>query len=183
METDLTPPGPSRKTKQSFLVLHEDELQRAYVEWLKVVYSHPLVNLRPLPADQDLAALMAHAANLRRAEKRKGTHFDQVWIVINLADPSRLNDVLELAEHHRVALATVAPDFSTWLRLHWHPGEAAPVPLLRELSAAGCEAAFADRLEDAIERSRTQDGTTFHFLIDALAASISGYNAGTKVGH
>lgn len=170
--TDLTPPRPNRQTKRSFLILCEDDDQAAYLEWLKSAFVHPLLTIRQLPERLLPGEAAAHAATLHKAEKSKGTHFDEVWCLLTVPTKQSLIDALELQKSSKILLAATVGTFTAWLELHWEDGATLPATLIEETSPAGFAAALQDRVEVALRRAAADPSiTTVDRLVRALDAS------------
>lgn len=180
INTDLTPPRPEFDPKRSLIVFTEDSEQKTYVEWLRNAYDHPLLNIRPLPSGATVAEAMAHAAATRRAEGEMGTHFDESWCMLSLADSPSLDSAIDIAARHDVRLAGTVGGIANWIRLHWEQGEPVPSPLIGEVSVEAFEDILASRRATAVRRAIGTPGiTTVHELLQSLQRSADGFS-GTK---
>jgi hypothetical protein len=159
--------------KRGYLVLCEDRVQRAYLEWLKVEFDHPLLSIRLLPIGLDIAEALAYARKMWSTEKKRGTHFDEAWCLWTPADHVAFADALRLADAGRVKLAATIGQFAAWLEMHWRPDESLPTPLIAESSAEGFGAALAGRLNIASRRAEEEElqTTTMHHLVLELSRS------------
>jgi hypothetical protein len=152
--------------------LCENDDQAAYLEWLKSEFDHPLLTIRKFSDLPSPSEAFTQAVNLRRSEKTKGTHFDEVWCVLTLPTVDDVVEALSMPRPTGVHLAVTAGDFAIWLRLHWEETEQLPLVLIEETSPSGFAAALAGRVGIALRRASQRSGvTTVDELVRALDAS------------
>jgi hypothetical protein len=176
ISTDLTPPRPELQMKRSFLVFAEEPAQHTYLEWLRQAYDHSLLSGADYPQGLDFEKALARIANARNAERRKGTHFDEVWCMASFPSPAALSEAIDAAEHKKVRLAGTVGSFSTWFRLHWEVEDPVPSPLIGELSVEGFETILTPRIQTAVRRSaELPAASTVHLLLAALQSSADGF--------
>jgi hypothetical protein len=176
--TDLTPPRPSRDVKRSFLVVCEDEIQRAYLEWLKSYFGHPLLTTRLFPERLSLEETMAHAASVRKSEKTKGTHFDEVWCLITVESTAVLDISRFVPRPVGIHIAAQVGSFVDWIKLHWEQTDKLPQVLVQEASPSGFAAALDARIGTAMRRASAMPSvTSIHELVLALDDASKSANA------
>jgi hypothetical protein len=150
----------------------EDDDQAAYLEWLRSEFDHPLLVIRKLPGRMSAQDAATAARRVRRSEREKGTHFDEVWCLISVSTTKDLTDAINPKRARDVRIAGVVGAFPDWLKLHWEESESLPHILVHEASSAGFAAALQDRIDIALRRAAAaRDRTTIDLLIQALSKS------------